>query len=146
MITYLDTSALIKLYISEQYSSSLRMLVKEQTQIIGVSVIAKPEFSASIARGLRTGLIWKNVATTVLDRFRNEWHNLRLLTVTNQIIDTADSLAWNYNMRGFDAIHLATALDWQKALDIPITFITFDKQLWQAAQRVGLEIWPANLA
>ena len=145
MIAYLDTNALVKLYITEQHSSLLRVLIEEEAKIVGTSVISRPEFSASIAKGLRTGMIWKNVASAAHERFQSEWQELQTLAVTDEIIATADMLAWNYQLRGFDAIHLASALQWQSALNADITLITFDEQLWQVAQQANLEVWPKNL-
>lgn len=145
MIVYLDTSALVKLYIAEQHSSLLRVFVKEEAQVLGTSLIARPEFSASIAKGVRTGMIWKNVAALALERFRTEWQDLQILSLTEENIATADTLAWTYNMRGFDAIHLATALHWQDSLNLAVTLVTFDQRLWQAAQQLELLLWPPNL-
>lgn len=145
MIVYLDTNALVKLYITEQHSSLLRVFIEEEVKVVGTSVIARPEFSASIAKGLRTGMIWKNVAIAAYKRFQSEWQDLQTLAITDDIIATADSIAWNQQLRGFDAIHLASALQWQSALNTEVTLITFDEQLWQAAQQTDLRIWPKNL-
>ena len=58
----------------------------------------------------------------------------------------ADTLAWDYGLRGYDAVHLASALTWQEALGEPVLLATFDKQLWSAAPKAGVAIWPETLA
>ena len=58
----------------------------------------------------------------------------------------ADALAWEHDLRGYDAVHLASALFWQESLGEPVTIATFDAQLWQAGQPIGLSVWPEDLA
>jgi len=61
------------------------------------------------------------------------------------LVARADSLAWEYGLRGYDAVHLASALLWQEALGEPVTLATFDKPLWEAAQQAGMGVWPEDL-
>ena len=58
----------------------------------------------------------------------------------------ADDLAWQYGLRGYDAMHLAAALLWQDGLEESVTLATFDRQLWQAGRQSGLAVFPADLA
>ncbi len=150
MIAYLDTSAIVKQYIVEPDSSMVRVFVQDHARIVGVSMIARPEVSATFSKAVRTGFIWKNIATTALQQFRADWNDLRVLALTEEIVEEiveeADQLAWAEGLRGSDAIHLATALFWQHSIHESIVFATFDRKLWQSAQQVGLEVWPKNLA
>ena len=57
----------------------------------------------------------------------------------------AGNLAWEHNLRGYDAVHLAAALSWGEALNAPVTLATFDRQLWQAAKMQGLRAYPDDL-
>ncbi len=61
------------------------------------------------------------------------------------MVAQAEGLAWEQGLRGYDAVHLASALLWQSSLSRPVTLATFDRQLWDAAQLVGLEVWPEAL-
>lgn len=67
------------------------------------------------------------------------------MEVTEAVVAQADALAWEHGLRGYDAVHLASALLWQNGLSETVTLATFDKQLWAAAQLVGLEVWPEAL-
>ena len=145
MIVYLDTSAIIKQYIVEPDSSTVRIFVQDHAQVVGVSMIARPEVAAALAKGVRTGLIWKNIAANALQQFRIDWDDLRILVLTKEISEEADQLAWTEGLRGSDAIHLATALYWQRSINQSIVFVAFDRKLWQTAQQVGLEVWPQSL-
>jgi hypothetical protein len=48
-------------------------------------------------------------------------------------------------LRGYDAIHLAAALEWQDRIGEPITVATFDQDLWRAAREAGLDCFPEAL-
>ena len=39
----------------------------------------------------------------------------------------------------------ASALSWQENTQARVTFATFDRPLWQAAQAAGLAVWPKDL-
>jgi hypothetical protein len=48
-------------------------------------------------------------------------------------------------LRGYDAIHLASALMWRESLGVDTLMATFDKQLWEAALSEGFTVWPEGL-
>lgn len=58
------------------------------------------------------------------------------------LVSRAEALAWEYGLRGYDAVHLAAALAWQERITMPIVLATFDRELWEAACQAGLEVWP----
>jgi hypothetical protein len=60
-------------------------------------------------------------------------------------VERAEALAWEYGLRGYDAVHLASALTWQESVGEQIVLATFDEQLWEAAKRAGLKAWPDPL-
>jgi len=51
----------------------------------------------------------------------------------------AGNLAEKYALRGFDSIHLASALKLREELSSPVTFSCFDDNLQKASKREGLE-------
>jgi hypothetical protein len=61
------------------------------------------------------------------------------------LIARADILAWELDLRGYDAVHLASALLWQDSLGRKVTMATFDRKLWQAAEERGLSPFPEDL-
>jgi len=64
------------------------------------------------------------------------------LRLTEPLVTRAGELALQHGLRGYDAVHLATAMHWQTLLDVSITFVTFDRQLWEAGKKAGLVVWP----
>ena len=59
-----------------------------------------------------------------------------------RLVARAETLAWEHGLRGYDAVHPAAALQWQERLNAQIVLVTFDRELWEAARRTGLETWP----
>ena len=144
MIIYLDTSALAKRYIAEAGSAEIERLVRS-ADAVGTSVITRAEVSAAIARAVRIGSLERAVGEKILQVFRQHWPELGSLQVTESLVAEVDSLAWDYDLRGYDAMHLASALMWQEAVSEAITLATFDRQLWEAGQRAGIAVWPEDL-
>jgi predicted nucleic acid-binding protein len=144
MIVYFDSSALVKRYLAEAASAQVGTLLAEAI-VTGTSLISRAEVSAALAKAVRMNWLTHDVAGQLLRVFRAQWADLIAVEVTAAVVAQADALAWEHGLRGYDAVHLASALLWQNGLSETITLATFDKPLWAAAQLVGLEVWPETL-
>ena len=98
--------------------------------------------AATFAKAVRLKALTRDEARAALEVFRRQWPDLFHVDVNETVVMQADSLAWTYGLRGYDAVHLASALLWQQSIGSPVTLATFDRQLWDAARLVGLEVWP----
>jgi len=141
MIVYIDASALVKRYIKESGSPEVNDLFAEAASML-TNLISRAEVSAAIMRAARTGIIEQDAAERVLQKFRSEWENYQRLPVTEATVARANAIVSEYDLRGYDAVHLAAAMLWQEAIGIPVTLATFDSKLWEAAQQAGLDVWP----
>jgi predicted nucleic acid-binding protein len=144
MILYLDASALVKRYIAEAGSAEVGRLIA-RTDAVGTSVISRAEVAAALAKAVRVGLLSRDDAGAALQVFRAQWVDLVRLQLTETVVARADALAWEHGLRGYDAVHLGAALFWQDTIGEPITLATFDHQLWQKGEIVGLVVWPEDL-
>jgi predicted nucleic acid-binding protein len=144
VILYLDASALVKRYVAETGSGEINQIIS-QADIVGTAIISRAEVAAAFAKSIRVGLLSSQDASAALQVFRNEWLNLVRIQLTEMIIGRADNLAWQYQLRGYDSVHLAAASLWQEALGLPLTIATFDRQLWTAARGEGLVPFPSDL-
>lgn len=144
MILYLDTSALVKKYVMEAGSDAVNRVVSE-AEIMGISVIGRIEMVAAFGKAVRIGRLEEEVALAALQLFRNEWGTLAQIQVTEMVIARAEIFAWEYRLRGYDAVHLASALIWQEVVEQPVTMALFDKKLWTAVKQVGLIPFPSDL-
>ena len=144
-IIYLDTSALVKQYVQESGSREVQRLIKSADHS-GTSLITRSEMAAALARAVRMKIFPAGEAEAAWNQFLGEWSTLSRLNVSKQIVDRAAALAWEFPLRGYDAVHLASAVLWQETLETQITLATFDRELWSAGSLAGLTVWPENLS
>lgn len=141
MILYLDSSALVKRYVAEPGSDDVLSLMTE-ARAAATSLIARSEISAALAKAVRLKVLSRNDATTALQVFRSQWPDIIRVQLTETRVAEADALAWTHALRGYDAVHLASAIFWQETIDEPVTVVTFDRQLWDGARRSNLPVFP----
>lgn len=144
LLVYLDTSALVKRYVAEAGSEEVRALLQE-AQAVATSAVAQVEMAAALAKAMRMGVLSPEGAQAALDAFLEDWPRLHRLRLTDLLLERARDLAWREGLRGYDAAHLAAALLWQEALEVPVLLATFDVGLWRAAGRY-LRVWPPGWA
>lgn len=144
MNAYLDASALVKNYVAETGSKEVSQLLS-RADLLATSVLSRAEVPAALAKAARVGWLTREAADAARQVFRSQWPALMGVQATEALMALADTLAWEYGLRGYDAVHLASALTWQEALGEPALLATFDKQLWSAASKAGLASWPETL-
>jgi predicted nucleic acid-binding protein len=141
MIVYGDTSALVKLFITEDRSKATRDMLA-QAQAMGTALLTRAELGSALARGAQRGLFPAAEALKTRQQLEMVWSTWVHITVDETLVSRAETLAWEYGLRGYDAVHLAAALIWQERIEHPVVMATFDQELWKAAQMSGLIVWP----
>ena len=144
MIVYLDASALVKRYVAEAGSAQVEALIGE-AQATGTAVLSRAEVAAALAKAARVGLVTRESALKALESFNADWEHLIRLQFGEPLVARAATLAWEHGLRGYDAVHLATALVWRETLGETLTVATYDRELWRGAQASGLSTWPAAI-
>ncbi|MBM3131286.1 MAG: type II toxin-antitoxin system VapC family toxin [Chloroflexi bacterium] len=144
MILYLDASALVKRYVTEFGSDSVNQAIG-QADLVGTALISRAQVAVAFAKAVRMDALKREEGSKCLHAFRKDWHDLVRVQVTEMAIARADTLAWEHNLRGYDAVHLATALVWQETMGEQVTMATFDQTLWSVAEKVGLVPFPNDL-
>jgi len=138
MIVYLDTSSLVKLYIEEDESSKVDALVKS-SEVTATSLVAYAEARAAFARRFREKAFPSDEYNRMKEFFDKDWSRYLILNVTEDMIRQAGNLAEKHALRGFDSIHLASALTLRQELFSPIVFSCFDDKLQKASERENLQ-------
>ena len=141
MILYLDTSAWVKLYVRELGSKELRAHATK-AEAMAVSVVAYPEARAAFARIKAQGISTEAKHQQRLAQLNLDWGNLLHIELIPAVVRTAGDLAEVYGLRGFDSIHLASALWLKEKTSMPLHFAVFDQRLRLAAERAGLMVVP----
>jgi predicted nucleic acid-binding protein len=145
VIVYLDASALVKRYVAERGSREVIELTTA-AEIVATSLISRAEVAAAFARAVRLGVLDQDGGRRAQRKFSREWPDLARVPVSEALVSRAETLAWDYGLRGYDAVQLASALTWQESISQEIVLGTFDGQLWEAAAGAGLHVWPEKLA
>lgn len=144
MISYFDTSALVKRYALETGSQAVYEAIAA-SRLAGTVLITRAEVAAAFAKAIRTATLTTDEAVLCLSRFREDWPRLVRLPVSEATVARAEQQAWQSGLRGYDSVHLAAALLWQEALGVAVTVVTYDRALWIAAAQAGLANYPADL-
>lgn len=138
---FLDTSALVKLYIREPGTERLLRLTRRGSDhrfaILGLAAV---EFHSAVRRRQRQGDIASVTADRVLGRFDQHLESRFLKQpMTDAQIDLATSLVDRQTLRAYDAVQLAGCLILQTGSGgEETTFTCADEQLLQAAALEGL--------
>ncbi len=138
---YLDTSALVKRYVAEVGSDGVASLLKE-AEYQAASIVTEAELPAALGRATRMGIIPERDSQAALKAWEQDREELLWIQLPQNIAQHAGQLAVQDGLRGYDAIHLATALWWQANLGQELVVATYDRELWRAAKAHGLSVFP----
>jgi len=144
---YLDTSALVKLFIEEDGSAGVRMLAAGRlaAEVLLVSSLGYTEASVSLARMVHRGRISAAELPHHLGGLNDYWEeSIQQVELTDGVLRDARQLAERFPLRTYDAIHLASAREAERMLrgvfKGEVRFLAFDAALLKAAQAVGFTI------
>ena len=136
MTLYLDTSSVVKLYVTEAGSEVVRQLVGDAT-VVATSVVAYAETRAALARLRREWVLTASKLKAAKREFDEQWPTYLTLEATDSLCRVASELAEKYNLRGFDSIHLASFAEVsRRAATDDTRFSSFDDRLNQAAKKL----------
>jgi predicted nucleic acid-binding protein len=138
---YLDTSALVKRYVEEEGSATVREAIA-RAETVATAVIAYVEACAAFARRRREGTLSRGDYRRTIQELQSDWEHYLLLEVTNELIRRAADLAAIYPLRAYDTMHLAFAKALHERLQGPIFFAGWDSNLSAVAKREGLTSVP----
>jgi predicted nucleic acid-binding protein len=141
VIAYLDASALVKRYVTEHGSPETIALTAE-SELIATSIVSRAEVGAALAKAGRIGIVKPDVARNAQRKLAADWPDLVRVPVSEALVARGEALAWEHGLRGYDSVQLASALTWQESVGHEVVLATFDQQLWDAAKRAGLKVWP----
>jgi predicted nucleic acid-binding protein len=139
MALYLDTSGLVKLYIQEEHHSLALQAVQNESVVI-ISSVGYAEAGAAFARKLREGAWTQESHTRAVAALDMSWEVTTLMEVFVDLAIDAGTIAQVYALRGYDAVHLATALVFADSYD-DISFLSFDDRPNEAAVAAGLALY-----
>jgi len=135
----LDSSALVKTLLEEDGSQLADELWSRSSARVA-SRLAYPEARAALAAAHRGGRIDQSTHRSTVRDLQSACEAMLLIGVDWPLARHAGELAEQHDLRGFDAVHLATAL----AVDAAdLVLVTWDRDLARAAVRSGIAVAPS---
>ena len=133
-ILYLDTSALLKLFVREPGTEVMIGLANDLENRFAISVLSPVEFRSAIRRRVHTGDLAKYIARALLEHFDLKLTDTFLQQpVTDAVISEAISLVDQYNLRTLDSLQLASCKALDASVSSPPIFVCSDQSLIEAA-------------
>ncbi len=137
MILFCDTSALLKLYIAEPGSETLKARVLE-VDAVAVCRIAWAEAHAALSRRAREVPEDEVVIEAAKAALAADWPRFVVLDIDQPLVERAGEYADTFALRGYDSIQLAAAFETGHISQSPIFFACFDSRLNKAAKLLGM--------
>jgi predicted nucleic acid-binding protein len=122
-VTYLDSSAIVKLIVAEPESESLRDWIRERPRIASCA-LARTEVPRAV----------RHVGAAALAGARGALRDIDLIAVDDRLLETAAILDPAI-LRSLDAIHLAAARSLGSDLDV---VVSYDTRMLEGARLLGL--------
>jgi predicted nucleic acid-binding protein len=134
LIVYFDTSAVVPILIEEPSSMVASRLWDEADRVVS-SRLVYAEGRAALAMARRLDRIDEHGLRQAVDDFESLHDQLDMIEVTEGLIREAGGLAEQLSLRGYDAVHLASA----RLVDDPeMVLAAGDQGLLAAARAVGI--------
>ncbi len=138
MRAYFDTSALLKLLLAEPGSTTAHEAWRAALSVAAVSILYA-EARAALASARRAGRLSVRAHAESTRDLRRLWAGLHVVVPDGPLCDRAGDLAERERLRGYDAVHLAAALE--SGADL---LVCGDGDLLEAALDTGLGIVDAR--
>ena len=140
MIWFVDTSALVKRYISESGSEWLRSEIVRHEVLI--SQLTPIELGAALSKRFREGSISKFVFYQARSAMMLHLAGARynVLEISQRVVNQALQLTFRHTLRAYDAVQLATALVGNTGTDSRrFVVVTADDKLEAVSLAQGLQ-------
>jgi predicted nucleic acid-binding protein len=135
---YFDTSAFLKLILQERGSQTVERAARAATRLLSVTVVFA-EAGAALAAAHRSRRLADSDYALAKRSLAAIWAPVFAIVPDNPLVHRATMLAEQEALRGYDAVHLASALELPADM-----FVCADAELLTAARRCGLQVVDAR--
>lgn len=139
MIAYLDSSALLKLYLDDEAEAEGLRDVVDVLASLATSRLAYVEVRAGLAAARRAGRMSAASHDVAVEDFDRAWPEYDVIEIDGTLGSRAGDVAERYGLQAGDAIHLASALEIR---DEETVVVAWDGRLRAAAAAAGLAVFP----
>lgn len=138
MILYCDTPALVKLYLAEAESETLKAMAAA-AEAVALCRIAWAEAHAALSRRAREVPADGPLIVQAKRALAADWPHYLIIEVTQAVVEQAGEFADTFALRGYDSVQLAAAHEAKRISLLPVSFACFDARLNKAARVLGME-------
>jgi predicted nucleic acid-binding protein len=132
---YFDTSTYLKIFVKESGSVQARELVKKHL-IISSALVSVECFSA-LSRKKYAGELKSREFETLINKIRESLAHIEIIRLTDEVLAKAEQIIAGSLIRSLDALHIASALIFQDALQSSLPFVTSDRRQLETARGNG---------
>jgi predicted nucleic acid-binding protein len=136
VIAYFDTSAVVPLLIAEAGSERAASLWNDADRVVSVRLLY-PETRAALAQAERLGRISARNLRATVEQLGTVLAEIDIVEVDEALAHRAGELAEAYQLRGYDAVHLAAA---ERLRDPSVVLVAGDAALLEAGTIAGIAI------
>ena len=148
---FVDTSALVKKYVSELGSPWMQSVsCPTTTSHICIARITIVELIAGVSRRSRGGTLTQGDAQVAISNFRRHIpSHYKILEISETLLVDAADLAQKHGLKGYDAVQLSAMMQLNSLVSLglysKLTLISADTELNAAATAEGLLVDNPNL-
>jgi predicted nucleic acid-binding protein len=136
VILYVDSSALLKLYVEEEHSLHARSMLVDPRDWTTAR-----HTQVEVRRNL-TRILEASGFTTFRHWFDHDWTELSVIELSEPVCAKSADFAEETGVRTLDALHLGAA--WAAGADRGLPIVTFDRRLAAAARGLGWDVLGAE--
>lgn len=134
MISYFDTSALVPLLIAEPSSGFCQRLWEEADAVV-TTQLSYVEAAAALAQAVRLARLTEQSYGSAMRTLNLLWDEFEVIKVDDQVVHRAAQLAYTCALRGYDAMHCASA---EQLDDGDLVVAAGDRELLAACTALGV--------
>jgi uncharacterized protein len=139
LITFFDSSALVKIFVQEEHSERVELCLAS-SDLIGISELTLVEVAAAVARRAREKTLTPAQRDFAVASLNREAASFYVVELAGSVVTKAQEICSRESLRAGDSIQLASCLALAERLEAPVIFATFDRRLSQAGERLGAQV------
>lgn len=136
---FLDASAVAKRYFPEHGSALVLELLASAEPHCSL-VLLSCELASVLNRRFREGDMTRAAYRAVKEQIGRDAATTPTVPVDRQLIGVSIRLLDSHPLKTLDSLYLAGALNLQQNTNIPVLFVSADRQLLRAARAEGLKV------
>jgi len=141
---YLDSSAIIKVYLREPWAQLITAALAADP-VAHTAEISYVETRTAFSRALREGRITAADQSALVAAFEVDWTGYARVPIDEALLRLAADLVDRHSahaLRAIDALHLAAAVRIAAGAPRAVAIVCWDRRLWRCARDEGFDRLP----